>query len=289
MERERARETRRLRAAVDPAPQRRDALDDVVQRAAKAASSRAAAHRERRVLAEEAHRRAAGELHAALLLVDRGPDASDSSPRRPRSSIATPALLQAVAELEILVAVAGERFVEAADALEILAPHRGVAGEEVEPREALARARMQRIAQPRIVASCAGTRRTSRPGPRSRRRRSAAPSPCRARWRASRSGDAMMSASVKSTSGARAAAIPALRARGAARCRGRAGGAGCGAVVRELGQILGRPVVRLRIGDDHLEGVGTRLLREQRRDDVAQRCRGDCRSERRRRCAAGRS
>ncbi len=61
-------------------------------------------------------------------------------------------VLQAVAELEILVAVAGERFIEPPDAIEVGARHRTVAGHEVEPGQMLARRRMQRVPQGGVAA-----------------------------------------------------------------------------------------------------------------------------------------
>ena len=60
--------------------------------------------------------------------------------------------LQAVAELEIFMSVAGEALVEPADAVEIGLPRRGVARQKVEPGEPLAAARVERTTQLRMVA-----------------------------------------------------------------------------------------------------------------------------------------
>ena len=63
-----------------------------------------------------------------------------------------PHAAQAVAELQVLVTVAGEAFIEASRANEILAPNRGIAGEKIEPRDFFSRGRVQMPARFGMIA-----------------------------------------------------------------------------------------------------------------------------------------
>ena len=85
-----------------------------------------------RVLAEEPHRRAAGQFVLLLLLVPRHrvPMVVD---RARLVDDRHAGVLEPIAELEIFMAVAGERFVEAADAVEFGLWNRRVAGQKVQP------------------------------------------------------------------------------------------------------------------------------------------------------------
>src|ERR1700686_5861174 len=103
------------------------------------------------MFAVETDGRAAGELHLFLLFVvgDRMPVIVHGA-RFVQDPDAR--LLQAVTELEVLVTVARETLVEAADALEVAFANRGVSGEKVEPRQAPASVGVQRPAPLGAVA-----------------------------------------------------------------------------------------------------------------------------------------
>src|SRR6185437_7217848 len=111
--------------------------------------AQACLHGELRVLAVEANGRASRELHFLLLLLVRNrlPVIVD---RARLVDDPNAGLLETIAQLQVLVSVAGKRLVEAAGALEVGTPHRCVSREEVEPAQALGRGPVQRLAQSRV-------------------------------------------------------------------------------------------------------------------------------------------
>ena len=195
-----------------------------------------------------------------------------------------PGLLQAVSEFEVLVTVTGEALVETADAHQVGAPDRRVAGKKVQPRQSFARRRMEVPAFLGMIALARVVVEVSAPALPSRRRRSRDARRWRARWRESRSGDARMSESLNSTTSpsSRRDAGVARRRPAASRLPGRWRTFGCSRA-RRAPRYSAVPSVELESQTSSSKRSRREVLREQRRDDVRAACRAGYRSGSRRR------
>ncbi len=175
--------------------------------------------------------------------------------------------LQPVTEFEILVAVSGKRFVEAADTIEVRAPHRCVAGEEIQPREPLGALAVERHAQRRVgaLAFVVGERVDLYLHADHRLGARLAMVLEMAREQVGRRDDICIGEQDDGCARRRDARV----ARHRATVVGPGQVADVRMVGRDLGEVLRRAVVRARVGDDDLEGVGRLILREQRWNDGA--------------------